>query len=186
MSEASVSGLFSLKQYKYRRRPQQGFFVHQRLFILAMYRIRSSVLACRVGEGHKFPQFDGAGFPWHAMESGKESSPAQTNFRRHKNFFLAGWNARLCLHQPFSIIMTDVLSVPQWSQGFGDLHNLIAETLRSPSPPAIRSLRQGIEAYRPQFLQLLDDPPKNQEHRNTINSGGFDMNANLILLNFVY
>ncbi|KAG2187533.1 hypothetical protein INT44_005222 [Umbelopsis vinacea] len=67
--------------------------------------------------------------------------------------------------------MTDVLSVPQWSQGFGDLHNLIAETLRSPSPPAIRRLRQGIEAYRPQFLQLLDDPPKNQEHRNTIISG---------------
>ncbi|KAH8555435.1 nucleoporin Nup186/Nup192/Nup205 [Umbelopsis sp. PMI_123] len=67
--------------------------------------------------------------------------------------------------------MTDVLSVPQWSQGFGDLHNLIAESLRSPSPPSIRRLRQGIEAYRPQFLQLLDDPPKNQEHRNTINSG---------------
>lgn len=67
--------------------------------------------------------------------------------------------------------MTDVLSVPQWSQGFGDLHTLIVETLRSSSPAAIRRLRQGIEAYRPLFLQLLDDPPKNQEHRNTINSG---------------
>jgi hypothetical protein len=88
--------------------------------------------------------------------------------------------------QPFSITMTDVLSVPQWSQGFGDLHNLIAETLRSPSPPAIRRLRQGIEAYRPQFLQLLDDPPKNQEHRNTINSGKFDRHANKLLSNNVY
>jgi hypothetical protein len=67
--------------------------------------------------------------------------------------------------------MTDVFSVPQWFQGFGDLHSLIAETLRSPSPGAIRRLRQGIETYRSLFIQLLDDPPKNQEHRNTINSG---------------
>jgi hypothetical protein len=69
--------------------------------------------------------------------------------------------------------MTDIHSVPQWSQGFGDLHSLIAETLRSPSPVAIRGLRQGIESYRPLFIQLLDDPPKSQEHRNTINSGQY-------------
>lgn len=67
--------------------------------------------------------------------------------------------------------MADIHSVPQWSQGFGDLHSLIAETLRSPTSAAVRGLRQGIESYRPLFIQLLDEPPKNEDHRNTISSG---------------
>ncbi|KAG2176245.1 hypothetical protein INT43_005479 [Umbelopsis isabellina] len=67
--------------------------------------------------------------------------------------------------------MADFHSVPQWSQGFGDLHSLIAETLRSPTPTAVRGLRQGIESYRPLFIQLLDEPPKSEDHRNTISSG---------------
>lgn len=60
-----------------------------------------------------------------------------------------------------------------WYQEAEALQNLICEAYTSTSPSIIKELQQELEGFKPKFLKLLDDPPKNVDHRAELQKGNF-------------
>ncbi|CAO3590837.1 unnamed protein product [Absidia cylindrospora] len=67
--------------------------------------------------------------------------------------------------------MTALDPIPTWFHGARNLHNFICKARLSTSENVTPLLLQHLNDYKPQFRALLDDSPRNAEHRQALQAG---------------
>ncbi|KAK9708244.1 hypothetical protein K7432_009759, partial [Basidiobolus ranarum] len=64
------------------------------------------------------------------------------------------------------------MAVPYWKPDtFENLHNLICEIYTTPNEANLHDLKVDLDHYKQNFTNLLDDLPKNSEHRSNLQKG---------------
>ncbi|RUS33337.1 nucleoporin Nup186/Nup192/Nup205 [Jimgerdemannia flammicorona] len=63
-----------------------------------------------------------------------------------------------------------------WHPQAEALHNFICDAYTSTSPSMAKELQQELERFKPRFLTLLDDPPRNADHRAELQRGTVKIN----------
>lgn len=66
---------------------------------------------------------------------------------------------------------TEPANIPTWSEGFRALHDALCQARVSTSPSAADILQHQLQLNRKKFLNLLDDAPKDNQARSTLQGG---------------
>lgn len=80
---------------------------------------------------------------------------------------------------------SDNFQVPGWTEKFSALHDIVCQARTSTSDSIVQTLNYHLNLRKQDFINLLDDPPKNPQDRSTLQGGerqewGKDMYVTLI------